>query len=510
MNTRLRGGGHVYVVQGDLKRVACDAVLVPTDVSRFVEPQWGRWAKGEIPDWEPTSSRVTLRRVVRDQSVRYLDVGTLPNATDVDWLIEAVHEGLSAMVRDLCHGTYVPLHGRARALVGMPLVGIGAAGFGNVRGEVLEAILKEADAAARRGLDVVIVCRPRAAYAAIQSHRGDGNWGTYLSEERRRAADHLGLEVREGSVALFLGAGVSRAAGLPDWSELLMGVASEAGVQTSRAFHKSVKSDPASAASVLQDRLGTARFRSLLRSNLTTKAVAVGHAILASMRISEAVTTNVDGLYETACDATFGKGQLSVLPWYRMPGKPPWLLKLHGDLKKGGLVFTRKDYRRFHKDHGVLGAVVQSLLVTRNLVFVGYSMRDENFLGLAREVAVALRKCNAPHRAIGTVLALTPVSGGRKHREIDGLNVIEVGDDDPALTAEDARRLEIFLDRMAWVATREERSWVLDDRYRALLTPRVDAPVVERLLELSQMLEGDVWNALRQTLSSYGLETRAK
>ena len=157
------------------------------------------------------------------------------------------------------------------------------------------------------------------------------------------------------------------------------------------------------------------------------------HGLLASLRVGEVLTTNIDQLYERAAKVPLGR--LSVLPWRRMPGRPPWLLKMHGDLgKMQDLVITREDYADYDRNHGPLGAVVQALLITRHLVFIGYSLRDKNFVKLANEVAATLNRSDAKHRLIGTVLALTNASMDKTPQWEGSFDILSVGDDDPQIT----------------------------------------------------------------------------
>jgi hypothetical protein len=251
---------------------------------------------------------------------------------------------------------------------------------------------------------------------------------------------------------------------------------------------------------MVKDEIGAEALQVNIKLQLSGRRHAIAHGLLASMRISEAVTTNFDDLYEMAAGAVFDNPRLSVLPWRRMPGRPPWLLKMHGDLVEGDLVFTSEDYRSFARQHRVLGAVVQGLLVTRHLLFVGYSLRDKNFLRLAGEVAVALRRSNAPHTRIGTVLDLSR----RDQPDLPaGIDSIMVGDGDGLLTPTDTRLLEIFLDRMVWAATHREDSWVLDERYEKLLGSDEEREAA-RLLRTISLPGGERWERLGEILQSYG------
>jgi len=168
-------------------------------------------------------------------------------------------------------------------------------------------------------------------------------------------------------------------------------------------------------------------------SSLTQSRRRATHSLLSI------VTTNLDALYEEAAEVPFAS-TLAVLPEGRMPGRPPWLLKMHGDLNgarsSDDLVFTTEQYSNFERDNGPLGAVLQSLMVTRHLIFVGYSLRDEDFVRLATEVARVLHDRGASYTEVGTVLALTPTGQPRTDWESD----LQVGGSETMLTRSALRR----------------------------------------------------------------------
>lgn len=102
---------------------------------------------------------------------------------------------------------------------------------------------------------------------------------------------------------------------------------------------------------------------------------ALGHALLASLRVEEVVTTDFDDLYEQAAEVTFEPRGLRVLPWQRVAPNMPWLLKLHGGVEHDHVVFTREDYLTFEETWRPLASIVQTLLMTRHMLF-GYSLSE--------------------------------------------------------------------------------------------------------------------------------------
>jgi hypothetical protein len=96
--------------------------------------------------------------------------------------------------------------------------------------------------------------------------------------------------------------------------------------------------------------------------------------------IDTIVTTNWDTYFEDECGATPFVEDRDIALWNVAERK---VLKLHGTIANlGSIVATRSDYdkcaRRLSK--GLIGAHLKSLLATRSTVFIGYSLRDEDFL----------------------------------------------------------------------------------------------------------------------------------
>jgi hypothetical protein len=229
---------------------------------------------------------------------------------------------------------------------------------------------------------------------------------------------------------------------------------------------------------------------------------ALGHALLASLRAPEAITTNFDTLYEQACEATFTDPPCK-LPWRRAKPGRPWLLKMHGDIDSELLVLSRDAYLGYDALWRPLASMVQAAMMTRHLLFVGYSLTDENFVRLGRDVSLLLDRMRLD-RVVGTALTLhtEPMLNALWGEDLKPV-AIAPPETEPSAAA---RLLEVFLDHVAMCAASDERSYILDSRYRAIIED-ADSPIIQRLIELGHAVgeeRDDRWREVEEFLRLYG------
>lgn len=186
--------GHTFVVQGDLLKIACDEILVPTDASGIVTPAWKSLGTPSLPDrWGDDGVRVTAVADRLGHHIRWVNTGGVPSSAEarIGWLRDGVRSGLQAAAADL--GNRRPLYKRAKHLIGLPLFGTGAGGFDGIRGAAINGLLSVCDEVARdRDVDVVSTSRHRSDYAALQSQRRDSAQFDSLSRNLLSKADDLG------------------------------------------------------------------------------------------------------------------------------------------------------------------------------------------------------------------------------------------------------------------------------------------------------------------------------
>jgi SIR2-like domain len=468
-----RNGGHVFVVGADLTRLSCDDVLVPTDRSLRIAGSWlpllpedavtavdedggcvaGRWSGDErvqaVPGTEPR--RAWLVDTVDDAG------------RGLPWLLEGAREALAAVAeREVPR----PGHGRARRLVGLPALGTGWGGAAGQRGALLQQVLPVLRKAAdEHGFDVALVLRRPSDLAAAQRVRRAEGVSWQLPQELAEVAVQLGRRARSGQLAVFLGAGVSAAAGLPTWEELLDELATRAGLAPELRPGLAQLS-PQDAAALLAHELGREELARYVQQRFGPGPYSLAHALVAGLPVDEFVTTNYDPLVELAAQDV-GR-ELRVLPFQEATAGAGWLLKLHGDAAHPeSVVLTRDQYLEFGDRGSALAGVLQSLLLTRHVLFVGTSMLDDDLIRIAHQVRTALTGHGQDRRRpSGTVLALRedPVRARLWARDVETV-AMAPADLSPA---EAARRLEILLDLVGCLSSRPT-GYLLDPAYRGLL-----------------------------------------
>ncbi len=98
------------------------------------------------------------------------------------------------------------------------------------------------------------------------------------------------------------------------------------------------------------------------------------------------VTTNWDTYFEDECGATPFVDDRDIALWDAADRR---VLKIHGTISNlGSIVATRSDYEKCAQRlaGSVVGGHLKSLLTTRSTVFVGYSLKDDDFLQIYEAV----------------------------------------------------------------------------------------------------------------------------
>ncbi len=236
--------------------------------------------------------------------------------------------------------------------------------------------------------------------------------------------------------------------------------------------------NPLDQAAIIEKRLGgTQGLQRAIQELFTWDFYALPHALLAALPLNEAVTTNYDQLFEMAWQ-TQGR-KVSVLPYRLLPDADSWVLKMHGSVTHPeDIVLTREDQIGYHEQHAALAGIVQTLLITRHMLFVGFSLSDDTFHRIVNAVRRVVHRGHPDEEevpAFGTVLVLERSS---LIEELWGPDLCWIGMREPGEAPvarprgddalEAARRLEVFLDYL--LAQIRDEAHLLDRRYAAVLT----------------------------------------
>lgn len=207
-------------------------------------------------------------------------------------------------------------------------------------------------------------------------------------------------DVADGTAAIFAGAGLSVASGHVNWSGLLKDIASELGLDVDRE-HNLV--------AVAQYHLNARGTRSRLNQKLIDEFSAghrinANHKILARLPIATYWTTNYDKLIETALEAEgkvvdvkFTVDQLKTT----RRGRDVTVYKMHGDVTDAEhAVLTKDDYEGYFRDHEPFVTALAGDLVSKTLLFIGFSFTDPNIDYIMSRVRVVLRQKTKQHYCI--------------------------------------------------------------------------------------------------------------
>lgn len=224
--------------------------------------------------------------------------------------------------------------------------------------------------------------------------------------------DQLLDAVRERKCILFVGSGLSQAAGYPSWNELVRKLMKE----VERAFPDrdlglklyAKTGDLLTLAEFARSKLGAHRYASVLKEVFDAPlAPEKSHKIIARTDYRAIITTNYDRLLETAL--TFQRRlPPSVFTSNLVPALATalydetfFIFKLHGDLfAPDTIVLTSQDYDRliFRSPH--VRSFLQAVFLSYTLFFVGYSLSDPDFQLALKELTTIFQGYTSTHYAL--------------------------------------------------------------------------------------------------------------
>jgi hypothetical protein len=186
--------------------------------------------------------------------------------------------------------------------------------------------------------------------------------------------------LREGDAALFVGAGISRAAGYVDWKQLLKEIAEELELDIDR------ETDLVALAQFhVNRRGGRDRLNQLLIDEfLEHVELTPAHNLIAPLPVNTIWTTNYDDLIEVAFEAA-GK-RIDVkrrAEDFAVTRKRTdvTVYKMHGDkASPAEAILTKEDYETYDTKRELFTIALKSDLAKKTFLFLGVSFSDPNIM----------------------------------------------------------------------------------------------------------------------------------
>jgi hypothetical protein len=240
------------------------------------------------------------------------------------------------------------------------------------------------------------------------------NIATFNRNERR--FDELRRACQRGFVIPFIGAGMSKSAGCPEWKEYLLNLCPDAGFDTNVVRQR--LDDLGDYEGVMDDlltKLGEARFNLDFERDFTPPD-DFGGAVLKLPDLFDncAITTNFDRVLEIAyqksgrhfSEKTTGRGPAgSINAFYRaIPAGERHLLKLHGNLTNAAeRVLSRTEYDEAYGNDGnihfdfPLPKLLKRLYTSFSFLFLGCSLAYDRTIQTFAKIAQDVGAESLPH-----------------------------------------------------------------------------------------------------------------
>jgi L-rhamnose mutarotase len=210
--------------------------------------------------------------------------------------------------------------------------------------------------------------------------------------------ENLKKVLKQEDTVLFIGSGVSLWSGLPSWTGLineLIKFLKENGLNSTLTEQELNRGDLLQAASYGFDKLSKSKFAEFIRKSCRVDSAKPHdiHNKIISLGPNCYITTNYDTLIESSLqkwnqDTYFRKvvnKQLTETAEIVGARAKNFIFKLHGDVEDSdSIILTREQYRTLNSGGELHHALetTKTLMVSRPIVYIGFGLRDTDFLYL--------------------------------------------------------------------------------------------------------------------------------
>jgi O-acetyl-ADP-ribose deacetylase (regulator of RNase III) len=395
--------GHLFIAHGDLTQLNAHAIAysaanslssngdlysafaanVPGFAEWYQQLRRGQRQLCQVGDafWLPLNSGQLPHGVV-------VVVSTGGPATDEDKASIAVRAALTTALRELRRGR----DGSERLLIALPAFRVGKGGDRRQRLRSARAQIKAALEFLdnNTGLDVAFIPYTTPLYQIFLEARRE------LLGEPAADPQYADLEqslLSRGCV-LFVGAGLSSGAGLPDWLSLMRRLTEDLQIR----WHDRL--DYLDLAQWYRDRFGAKQLAEMIRQTYITRThPTLAHYLLLSLPLRHVITTNYDDLVERTLFA-LKRHPVKVLHQEdvaRTGQDDVFVVKLHGDIAHPEeIILSRDDYDEFFQRRPAMALLLEALLLNQTFFFFGYGLRDPNFRQIHSRIVRMLPQARRP------------------------------------------------------------------------------------------------------------------
>lgn len=203
-----------------------------------------------------------------------------------------------------------------------------------------------------------------------------------MKENYSLSVSQIKKSIKENSLILFVGAGISANSNLPTWKELIQSFKKELDLPDGDS------DDYLRIAQYYYDTFGknqyTKKIEEIFFSKGTSKPNEL-HTLIEKIAPKHIITTNYDSLLEDQFENGLLKYNVVAedkdIPY---TSSERYLIKMHGDFSKKNIVLKEDDYLDYALNFPMVSTLIQSLIMNHTLLFVGYSLGDSTFNSIFR------------------------------------------------------------------------------------------------------------------------------
>ncbi|MFM9319024.1 SIR2 family protein [Streptococcus sp. ST16] len=203
-----------------------------------------------------------------------------------------------------------------------------------------------------------------------------------MEENYNLSITQIKNSIKENSLILFVGAGISANSNLPTWGELIQSLKKELNLPEERT------DSPLRIAQYYYDTFGKNQYTKKIEEIFFKRGLSKPnelHKLIEKIAPKHIITTNYDSLLESQFESGLLRYNVVAedkdIPY---TSSERYLIKMHGDFSKKNIVLKEEDYLDYPLNFPMVSTLIQSLIMNHTLLFVGYSLGDSTFNSIFR------------------------------------------------------------------------------------------------------------------------------